>query len=444
MATAHEPASLNFIDLYAGCGGLSLGLMTAGWKGLFAIEKDAIAFQTLEHNLLTEGGQYCYDWPEWLPKEPIPIGPFAKRYRDRLEALVGKVTLIAGGPPCQGFSMAGRRKKNDPRNRLFNNYVEIVSLVKPQFLLLENVRGISVVFDQKKRRERLHRRGRPPTPFSLKIKNKLEDLGYAVYPRQLRAAHFGVAQKRPRYFMLAVQECLLPDPKQFDPFKDIEQLRDIFLKGKGLPVDREIGVAEAISDLEVEGNELIECVDSKGFQQIAYACPKTQYQQFLHGSLNGTAPNSMRLARHRPDIVERFAGILAQCRRGVSLSDGDRKRLRLKKHCIVPLDPQKPSHTLTTLPDDYLHYSEPRILSVREYARLQSFPDWYSFQGKYTTGGHRRVRECPRYTQVGNAVPPLVAECLGILLKARASELKIVGNASPEDGVGRTHEGVSA
>jgi DNA (cytosine-5)-methyltransferase 1 len=82
----------------------------------------------------------------------------------------------------------------------------------------------------------------------------------------------------------------------------------------------------------------------------------------------------------------------------------------------VPLDGAKPSHTLTTLPDDLLHYSEPRILTVRELARLQSFPDWFEFRGKYTTGGKRRRHECPRYTQVGNAVPPLVAQALGNVL----------------------------
>jgi DNA (cytosine-5)-methyltransferase 1 len=140
--------------------------------------------------------------------------------------------------------------------------------------------------------------------------------------------------------------------------------------------------------------------------------------------MNGTAPNSLRLANHRDEIRERFAKILATCRRGVQLSNADRKRIGIKKHCTVPLDPSKPSHTLTTLPDDILHYSEPRILTVREYARLQSFPDWYEFNGKYTTGGELRIRECPRYTQVGNAVPPFLAECLGVLLSNIAEQLQ--------------------
>jgi DNA (cytosine-5)-methyltransferase 1 len=86
---------------------------------------------------------------------------------------------------------------------------------------------------------------------------------------------------------------------------------------------------------------------------------------------------------------------------------------------------------LTTLPDDLLHYAEPRIHTVREHARLQSFPDWFEFQGKYTTGGDRRARECPRYTQVGNAVPPLFAEPIGETLK------KLLSSASDFRRIGR-------
>jgi DNA (cytosine-5)-methyltransferase 1 len=105
--------------------------------------------------------------------------------------------------------------------------------------------------------------------------------------------------------------------------------------------------------------------------------------------------------------------LINTCRKGVQLSRGDREKFKLGKISITPLAPDKPAKTLTTLPDDLLHYSEPRIPTVREQARLQSFPDWFEFKGKFTTGGNRRARECPRYTQVGNAVPPLLAEVTG-------------------------------
>jgi DNA (cytosine-5)-methyltransferase 1 len=103
-------------------------------------------------------------------------------------------------------------------------------------------------------------------------------------------------------------------------------------------------------------------------------------------------------------------------RKGIGLSERERRKFGVKKMSIVVLDARRPSHTLTTLPDDLVHYSEPRVLTVREYARLQSFPDWFSFHGVYTTGGKRRRFTCPRYTQVGNAVPPRVAKFLGGLV----------------------------
>ena len=416
-----------FVDMFAGCGGLSLGLLSAGWTGLFAAEKDELAFETLKCNLIESSGTLRYQWPGWLPKEAITISRLAKTYDRNLKKLRGTVDLIAGGPPCQGFSLAGRRRKDDPRNALFGQYVTVVEAIKPNFLLLENVRGIDVEFGKKKNENKRKRRrrapGRPPTAFSQKIKRKLEAIGYAVFPKLVKAIEFGVPQRRPRYIIIAIRRELLKGREHFDPFASLETVRLNFLKAKQLPVDAPICVKEALSDLETKGKTLIECVDSSGFKQITYSGPLTHYQRLLHGSMNGTAPNSLRLAKHQEEIRKRFAGILKTCRRGVQLSKQDRERLGLNKHCTVPLDAAKPSHTLTTLPDDILHYSEPRILNVREYARIQSFPDWYAFKGKYTTGGDRRVRECPRYTQVGNAVPPFLGECLGRLLSAIADEL---------------------
>ena len=109
--------------------------------------------------------------------------------------------------------------------------------------------------------------------------------------------------------------------------------------------------------------------------------------------------------------------VLDYCTKGKSVSKYELEKLGTKKRSFTPLHPDLPARTITTLPDDLLHYSEPRILTVRENARLQSFPDWFEFQGKYTTGGKRRKFECPRYTQVGNAVPPLMAEALGHIIQ---------------------------
>ena len=96
----------------------------------------------------------------------------------------------------------------------------------------------------------------------------------------------------------------------------------------------------------------------------------------------------------------------------------------------------KPAPTLTTLPDDVIHYSDPRILTVREYARIQSFPDWFRFLGKYTTGGKSRRHECPRYTQVGNAVPPLLGEAIGSVLMSYLALIQAHGSRTDPFYVG--------
>jgi DNA (cytosine-5)-methyltransferase 1 len=134
----------------------------------------------------------------------------------------------------------------------------------------------------------------------------------------------------------------------------------------------------------------------------------------------GKKPADLRLARHAANISHRFAEIIetshAEGRLNTSISDEVRARYGMKKRALRVLDPDRPSPTVTSMPDDLLHYSEPRTLTVRENARLQGFPDWFAFKGKYTTGGHLRKKEVPRFTQVANAVPPLVAQAIGELL----------------------------
>lgn len=413
---------MSFIDVFAGAGGLSLGLMRAGWKGLLAVERDKFAFDTLRHNLID--GSHCgFEWPSWYPRAHSEVGGFTKKYRAQLIALRGRIDLIAGGPPCQGFSFAGKRRKNDPRNRLFKRYAALVDLVKPKFLLLENVPGVTVEFGKKKNSLKKRSRGRPSTPHSQKIAEALDRLGYRVFPCLVKAVDFGVPQLRPRYILFGVSKELFGPDDAFDPQVWLDRVRIEFLAENHLPSDRPVTVAEAISDLETEAQELVECIDSPGSKQLVYKGPKTHYQNLLRrGTGSDTAPNSMRLANHRDETVRRFRQILSTCRKGMKLSEKDRERFGIKKFSTCPLAANKPAHTLTTLPDDFLHYSEPRILSVREYARLQSFPDWFDFKGKYTTGGKLRRRECPRYTQVANAVPPFLAEVVGRALQLIAHD----------------------
>src|SRR5262249_34542075 len=124
-------------------GGLSLGLLRSGWRGLFAIEKDAFAFATLSRNLIGPESRYRFILPDWLSAKAWTIESVMKGHHAELAKLRGKVDLLAGGPPCQGFSSAGRRRPADPRNRLVARYLEFVDLVEPRIVLIENVLGIT-------------------------------------------------------------------------------------------------------------------------------------------------------------------------------------------------------------------------------------------------------------------------------------------------------------
>ncbi|WP_299632352.1 DNA cytosine methyltransferase [uncultured Roseobacter sp.] len=398
---------MRFIDLFSGCGGLSLGLTKAGWKGVFAIEKSEDAFKTFAHNFNRKKA-LKFDWPEWLPHEPISTSELLEQYRVQLIALKGKIDLIAGGPPCQGFSFAGRRQEGDPRNQLKNEYLEIVNIIRPKFLVFENVKGFTAKFQGAKKQT-----------HSEQVVEQLEGLswgGYRTFSSVINASSFGVPQPRPRFILVAVRADLADENSGIeDPFQNISEYAANFRARKKLN-GHKISAKEAISDLEVESSGVHSSEDTNGFKQINYrAETHSEFQKLMRKGLPaGKRANSLRLARHRPKTLLRFKEILESCPKGKSLPREFREKYNIKKQCFTPLHPDELSKTITTLPDDLLHYSEPRILTVRECARLQTFPDWFEFLGKYTTGGVRRKQECPRYTQVGNAVPPLMAEALGL------------------------------
>lgn len=137
-----------YIDIFAGCGGLSLGLHNAGWQGLFAVEKNADAFKTLEYNLIEKVNHFL--WPDWLPKTSHDINVVLKDYKEQLLGLQRKVDLVVGGPPCQGFSMAGRRKENDQRNNLVKSYIKFIKTIQPKIIFFENVKGFTLEFRKNK------------------------------------------------------------------------------------------------------------------------------------------------------------------------------------------------------------------------------------------------------------------------------------------------------
>ncbi|AFD06882.1 DNA-methyltransferase Dcm [Solitalea canadensis DSM 3403] len=403
--------SFSYIDLFAGCGGLSLGLHNAGWKGLFAIEKSPDAFKTLEYNLIENKNHF--DWPSWLPKNELEIDKVLKEYKDELINLRDRVDMVAGGPPCQGFSMAGRRKEDDVRNGLIRSYLKFIMYTRPKIIFFENVKGFTLQF--KKNKTSVNEIRSKKKAYSELVVGVLTRLGYNVKGQMIDFSNYGIPQKRTRFILVGIRNDVA-EKKKLDAtyfFKKITQNKKQFLFSKDLPQNPKL--IDAISDL-LKSNGLEQTPDrGKKFFSGKYIKPQSPYQHFLRNGCSDAIPNSHSFPNHRPDVEQKFAFYL-KAPKGKNLDTKIKEQMNINKHVIIPLASKKVAPTITTLPDDYIHYSEPRILTVREYARIQSFPDWYHFQGKYTTGGKRRVQEVPRYTQIGNAIPPLFGEQAGIVL----------------------------
>lgn len=395
-----------YIDLFAGCGGLSLGLNRSEWKGLFAIEKSPHAFQTLEHNLIEKINHF--EWPKWLPQEAHDINEVIEHYSEKLKKLQGKVTLIAGGPPCQGFSIAGQRNEKDERNTLINSYIEFVSLVKPKLIFFENVKGFTMEFKNNKQKGK---------KYSQIVTDKLTQEGYNVYGQLVNFGDYGIPQKRTRFILVGIRNDIknssVEKAKSF--FDLIESNKFTFLTEKELSAKPTI--EDALSDL-IRSEKTIETPDRKGFTSGFYHKTRSNYQRFVRKGIENTKiPNSHSFTKHSQKVIERLSYVQSVSSECKNISEDLKKQIGLSTQVLVPLQPKEQAPTVTSHPDDMIHYCEPRILTVRECARLQSFPDWFDFKGKYTTGGKLRKMEVPRYTQVGNAIPPLFGEQAGLILK---------------------------
>lgn len=387
-----------YIDLFAGCGGLSLGLYKAGWNGLFAVEKNKDAFSTLEHNLIIN--KKHFSWPNWLQQDVIDIYELIKTHRNELSNLNGKIDLVVGGPPCQGFSMAGKRMKNDARNKLVNAYIEFIDIVRPKVLFLENVHGFTVGFEYNNKRGK---------PYSTIVKEKLEKIGYNVDSNIVNVSDYGVPQSRKRFILVGTL-----NNNGINFFEQLKISSKDFLKRQG--ICEKITIEQAIGDL-LKSNGTYKNEKMKNFNFGKYGKIESNYQKLMRKNCY-EYPDSHRFANHNQETIKIFKKLMLKTNKmtrvtpSMKLVEGFKKRgvTVLKSNCICS--------TITSIPDDFIHYCEPRILTVREMARIQSFPDWYEFCGKYTTGGELRKKDVPRYTQVANAVPPLFAEQVGIILKS--------------------------
>ena len=385
---------MKYIDLFAGAGGLSLGLHKAGLTGVFAVERNKDAFETLKYNLIDKKSHF--EWPEWLDQKNWDILELLEKHSLELSNLKGNVDLVVGGPPCQGFSMAGKRQNDDVRNQLMHSYIEIVRLVQPKFLFFENVQGFTVDF---KGEDTLKN-------YSNILLDELKNMGYKVECQIIMMSEFGVPQNRKRFILFASKDKLR---KSF--FDILTYNRDNFLKDRRLKLP--ITVSQAIDDLKYE-HGVVDSQDTKNFKNGTYGKVNSSYQRLMKKNIDKKSiPDSHRFAKHREETVELFERLMQASDKVLRITPQMDLVKGLKKRGVTPLKEKSVCNTITSIPDDYIHYAEPRIMTVREHARIQSFPDEYEFKGPYTTGGKRRKIDVPRYTQVANAVPPLFAEQVG-------------------------------
>ncbi|KOX95421.1 DNA cytosine methyltransferase [Halorubrum tropicale] len=361
---------MNCVDLFAGAGGFSYGFRQANFNILGAVDRSEPALKTYQHNL-PKIPTVKTDLQETSPSGLL----------EQVEFTPADVDVVIGGPPCKGFSTAGKMDPGNPKNSLVANYINIVSTLSPDVVVMENVTGI------------LSMEG---GEYKERIISALRDDGYNISdkPAVLNAANFGVPQRRERVFFIAGKEEMvdLPSPTHYDPESPASDRPAEATKPW-------ISLNDAIGDLAfLEYGETA---------QQYRGPPQSEYQSTMREGGSEKPPNH-KATNHQQRVRERFRQ-LAPGESGDDLPE----EYQTKKHSLQRWHPDKPAPTVTTLPDDFVHYEQPRIPTVRELARLQSFPDWFEFKGPRTTGGKQRQHTVPQYSQVGNAVPPRLAKKIG-------------------------------
>lgn len=381
-------SALTAVDLYAGAGGLSLGLEQSGIRVLAAVEIDRWASATHQLN---------------LPETELWESAVADLPNSFFEKYAG-VDLVAGGPPCQGFSIsaANRRTQDDPRNLEPFRFADAAIRLKPSTILLENVPEIK--------------------KYSLNdgsllveaLQGKFEEFGYEVRCWTVDSADFGIPQRRKRFFMIA---------SKF-PIPDLDKYRTHSSQDADLTPWRT--VHDAISDLpKVHPRELEEGA------WLSYDCgPESDYQQSLRRP--GQAFANHIPMRHSPRLVARFSSIPVGGN-GAQVWDTHPANARGKATDEgVPFHQNhrrlawlQPSPTITAyMYSTCLHPDQHRNITVREAARIQSFPDAFRFLGKRTTLSAKLLEKkgliddlgLNQLNQVGNAVPPMLAKALGQII----------------------------
>lgn len=329
------------LDLFSGCGGLSLGFQQAGYKVLAGIDNWPDALKTFQHN---HDGAAAIN---------VDLFNFDIKEFEKKNQFKGKVDVIVGGPPCQGFSIAGHRRKDDPRNSLYKSFVDFVEFYQPKVFLLENVPNL-LAMDGGSIRDGI-------------IKD-FEEIGYKITYKKLLASDYGVPQARRRVVFIGSRT------KIFE-FKD--------------PSPIKVTSKEALSDLP---NETL----PEGVKYPTDAA--SDYQKAMRVNSKGVFNHVA--TEHKDKTIE----IISMVTDGGNYKNLPENLRHTRKVNIAwtRINSNKPSMTIDTGHNHHFHYEYNRVPTTRESARLQSFPDDFIFLGGKTS----------QLKQVGNAVPPILAKYL--------------------------------
>lgn len=340
---------MNVVDLFCGCGGLSLGFEMGGANILLGVDNNAAAIETFKKNH-NNSEAICGDI------EKISLNEIDDLIKGQ------SVDIIIGGPPCQGLSLSGPRKFEDARNRLFRSFVRISEHLKPKVIILENVPGIISLFKGHVKNE---------------IIKEFKTIGYNIDYKVLNSADYGVPQIRKRAIFIGVRSDICT-PITF-PIPEYK-------------TDNYITCEQALNDL----HELDDIIMPESFEYASSA--SNSYQKLMrHGNRK---VNNHLITKHQ----EKVKNTIALVPEGGNYKNLP-EHLRNTRNFNVAwtrYHSQKPSPTIDTGHRHHFHYRYNRVPTVRENARLQSFPDSFKFYGNKTE----------QYKQVGNAVPPLLGLAL--------------------------------
>lgn len=516
---------MNHIELFAGCGGLSLGLEQAGISLTLANELSPMAGETFTYNFfgenlekkgdLGEVGQHAlwlssnfsdlksrlrenpFTYPVLkdgvcdLPSDPtlvegkliigniIHLNEFIGQNPDYLEALrtgfgKGGLDLVSGGPPCQSFSLAGLRKKDCDKNTLPWEFAKFVAATQPKFVLLENVTGILRPFNEDGVQYHAW----------FEIAKAFAEREYIPLCLHVNARNVGVPQNRPRFILIGVRLDIYKALKnnfnesELELFTPSERLfSSVKETGNAIFTDYKYFDSQSILDKRLyETSFLCELVNNpevsikEAIDDLKFKHPAkpSSHIKYVNETFSMPIKKGQKLANHEPrsnnsHVQRRFRiyQVLSQCSKStntevVRVLQGKHETISThawaeiqgfhflkesgvkgkfstvedfvmflqahptKKQTQKALIADSPAPAALSIPDDACHYDddELRTLTVREMARIQSFPDGFVFRSKVTTGGQMRKFEVPQYTQVGNAVPPLLGLALGKTLLA--------------------------